>query len=400
MFLFLVKFTQMNIRFLLRDTAKKDGSYKVRAYIQHNGRAYYNTKYSVFDYEWNDKAQRFKEIKSNASLYNAEIIRLRNEIESICIRHPNMKASEVADLIGKKSINTFPEFFEYFIKDCETGKLLRSLGTVKIYRKVLKSINEFEYRSDFDCINRVWYENYTNWLRTREKNPQNENTVGSYIKVIKMVMREAFERGISTNIEYQKKYFKQIYKETDSIYLTEKEIKLWAKANLSQYKHLQPERDRFLIQYYLLLRFGDTLRFNESNFIKQGKKVLFKIRAEKTLVETVVPVNPKALELLKKYNFVMNTTTNQESNRDLKEIGRIATITEVVNNGGVERPKFNFITTHTARRSGATNLFLQGCPEKIIMDLGGWKNIETFRKYIRLNKLESAKKALDFKFFK
>ena len=96
----------------------------------------------------------------------------------------------------------------------------------------------------------------------------------------------------------------------------------------------------------------------------------------------------------------MPKTSNTESNWKLKDIGCEAKIESIVKVGGLERKKYHFITTHTARRSGATNLYLQGVPDKVIMDLGGWTKVETFRSYIKLSKLESANKALDYDFFK
>ncbi len=67
---------------------------------------------------------------------------------------------------------------------------------------------------------------------------------------------------------------------------------------------------------------------------------------------------------------------------------------------GETKPKYSFITTHTARRTGATHLYDQGMDEKTICHLGGWKKIETMRIYIKRNKFDSAKKAAGFDFFK
>ncbi|MCB0653995.1 MAG: tyrosine-type recombinase/integrase [Saprospiraceae bacterium] len=53
-------------------------------------------------------------------------------------------------------------------------------------------------------------------------------------------------------------------------------------------------------------------------------------------------------------------------------------------------PKWKFVTTHTARRSAATNLALQNVNIKIIADLGGWTDIRTLRSYLRASGLDSA----------
>ena len=283
------------------------------------------------------------------------------------------------------------------IKDCKAGKQHRASGTILNYERVLRALQNFPKRTDFDTINQQWYNDYTGQMR---ENKRNENTIANHIKVIKSVLRMANELGISNNIEYTKKYFKKPSEPTDSIYLTESEMELWANVDLTNFVHLQVERDRFLISYYFLLRFGDSLILNKSNIYEENGRTFVRITHEKTKKETIVPVSPKALELLKKYDYQMPKTSNTESNWKLKDIGCEAKIESIVKVGGLERKKYHFITTHTARRSGATNLYLQGVPDKVIMDLGGWTKVETFRSYIKLSKLESANKALDYDFFK
>lgn len=376
----------------------KDNSRTIRVYINHNGKSYYSTKYTVFEKDWDYKRNKIKDNNPNSQLLNSELTRIKNEIESICLKHHSLTAKEIVKLIGKKSINNFLDFFEKYITDCQSGKFQRSISTVSKYKEIKRYITDkYKERTDFDNMNMQWYQDYTGHMR---QNGYNENTIGNHIKIIKSVLRHAAEIGVSENYEFQKKYFKKPSQETDSIYLTEDEILLWENVDLSGYPHLQPERDRFLIQYYFLLRFGDSLRFNKQDFSEQKEQLFLKLRSEKTLTETIVPVSTKAHSLLEKYNFKMPLITNQEANWQLKKIGDLAKIKSIVKNSGIEKEKYEFITTHTARRSGATNLYLQGVPDKIIMDLGGWKKLETFRSYIRITRLESAKKALNFEFFK
>jgi Phage integrase family. len=95
-------------------------------------------------------------------------------------------------------------------------------------------------------------------------------------------------------------------------------------------------------------------------------------------------------ETLERYDYSIPTDTNQESNWKIKEIGRLAGITNVISINGETGPKYQFISTHTARRSGATNLYIAGVSSKIIMALGGWKKEVNMLKYIRVTNLETA----------
>jgi integrase len=53
-------------------------------------------------------------------------------------------------------------------------------------------------------------------------------------------------------------------------------------------------------------------------------------------------------------------------------------------------PKYDLITTHTARRSFATNLFLSGFPAISIMKITGHKTEKSFMKYIKISQEENA----------
>lgn len=57
----------------------------------------------------------------------------------------------------------------------------------------------------------------------------------------------------------------------------------------------------------------------------------------------------------------MPKTTNQEANQKIKMIASMAGINTPVQENGIKGPKANFVCTHTARRSTATNLACRGC---------------------------------------
>ena len=59
---------------------------------------------------------------------------------------------------------------------------------------------------------------------------------------------------------------------------------------------------------------------------------------------------------------------------------------------GKNAPKSSFVTTHTARRNAATNLYLDGVSLKMIADLDGWTDLQNFRPC----GLDTARGDLDF----
>ena len=61
--------------------------------------------------------------------------------------------------------------------------------------------------------------------------------------------------------------------------------------------------------------------------------------------------------------------------------------------------KFEKVTTHTARRSFATNAFMQKLSPLSIMAMTDHKTETSFMKYIRISKEENAQLIQDHKFF-
>ena len=105
------------------------------------------------------------------------------------------------------------------------------------------------------------------------------------------------------------------------------------------------------------------------------------------------------MEILKKYDFTLPNISRTNFNKYIKEVGKVANITDKVikdtHKSGmsisIKKYKYELITSHTARRSFATNLYLKGFASKIIMAATGHKKETTVLKYLKITNQESAK---------
>jgi hypothetical protein len=61
--------------------------------------------------------------------------------------------------------------------------------------------------------------------------------------------------------------------------------------------------------------------------------------------------------------------------------------------------KHELITTHTARRSFATNAYLQNVPTISIMKITGHRTEKSFLKYIKISQEDNANKLINHPFF-
>ena len=206
-------------------------------------------------------------------------------------------------------------------------------------------------------------------------------------------------------MDFKSTKFKILSEEAESIYLTEEEILLLFNLDLSQNRKLETVRDLFIVGCYTGLRFSDFTQIKKEN-IKDG---FISIRTQKTDKPVVIPIHWTIQQILDKYcneneNSLPRAISNQKMNEYLKEIGKKAEIKEMVlvtkSKGGLKVKssvqKYELISTHTARRSLATNLFLQGFPSISIMKITGHKSEKAFLKYIKMTPEENAIKLKQF----
>jgi integrase len=221
-------------------------------------------------------------------------------------------------------------------------------------------------------------------------------------------MRQSREEGLHNNNEFERKSFKSLREPVQNIYLTESELKKIYELDLSKDKVLEVVRDIFLIGCYTALRFSDYSRITPNNIstLENGKMVIILFQ-QKTGEKVIIPVRHELKVILKRYGYNPPKTYEQKVNRYIKLIGRMAGITEMVrveaNRGGMtikkDLQKNGLIVTHTARRSGCTNMYLAGIPVIDIMKISGHKSESQFLKYIKVSKEETALNLSDHPYF-
>jgi integrase len=155
------------------------------------------------------------------------------------------------------------------------------------------------------------------------------------------------------------------------------------------------EADRIVLGCWLGLRWSDLSRIEKKHIYKQGDSWFLTIGTQKTEETVILPLHPTALEILQKYNFCIPKASQQKVNVNIKKVCELAKINEPVSTPSGIRPKYAEVTTHTMRRSFATNLIRLGVSHYHVMKLGGWKSFASFERYIRLGKQEAADKVAE-----
>lgn len=155
------------------------------------------------------------------------------------------------------------------------------------------------------------------------------------------------------------------------------------------------------------LRYGSST-INEGNIrtLENGQQVIDR-KQQKSGNHVVIPVRPELQAILEKYDNRLPKTYEQKVNHLIKEIAREAGITEKVEVSYIENgekksrlvEKCDLVKTHTARRSGATNMYLAGIPTIAIMKITGHKTEREFMKYIKITEEQTALELMSHPYF-
>jgi len=233
------------------------------------------------------------------------------------------------------------------------------------------------------------------------------NYIGKHIKTFKTIMRSAHEEALHSNMEIERKAFKTLNEEVEHIYLTEVELKKLYELDLKDNKHYQEVRDVFLAGCYTAQRYSDYSKLNKSNIKDIDGTKYVELIQKKTGEKCIIPIRPELDIILKRYDYSLPKTFEQKVNIAIKKIGAKAEITELIqvekNRGGLTKKttveKCKLISTHCARRSGITLMYLAEIPIIDIMKISGHRTPKEFLKYIRIGKEETAVKLANHPYF-
>jgi integrase len=145
------------------------------------------------------------------------------------------------------------------------------------------------------------------------------------------------------------------------------------------------------------------LRFSDFSTIKSEDvrgRMLYK-KQDKSDHWVVIPLRDEAYSIFtNKFKRNVPLITNPDFNYYIKEVAKMAGITQLIKfshkKGNQDiikaKPKYDWITSHTCRRSFCTNEFLAGTPVDLIMKISGHKSLRDFYKYIRITPEEAGQK--------
>lgn len=327
---------------------------------------------------------------------------------------PKVKKEENDPL--KKSLF---EVFQLFVKEC--GE--KNSWTKASYEK-MNSLKEdlmtFKENLDFTDLTEATLTEFVVYLRDRKRlrTPRKKKgerkeydteditglkntTIKKKLGFLKWFLHWATEHGYNRNLDF--KTFNPTLKLTQRriIFLTKDEIARIRSLDLTKDKaYLEPTRDVFLFCCFSGLRYSDAFNLRRSDI--KGRRI--EITTVKTSDSITIELNKVTTEILQKYKdsiFIddkaLPVMPNQTMNRNLKELCRLASITDPIRvttyKGNLRhdevKEKWQLIGTHTGRRTFIVNALSLGVPVAILMKWTGHAAYSSMKPYIDI--VDSAK---------
>lgn len=417
------------VNFYLKAAEKK--SKKSLIYLKYK----FNGKVLVFTFgqtinpaNWNKEKQRVKSNKETTADGKHSLNDLLDNLAKVCLKAYNTALQSgiptPAQLKEKllvfvnqnhqeeeaaANIPTLFSLADRFIKgEIKFKGKDKSKSSLQNYAAVTKHLREFQekvkYQVSFETITLDFFYKYVSYLKDNVKLAP--NSIAKDISIIKVFMGEAVDNDYTDNMKFKHKKFSFSEEETDQIYLTENELHQLYRFDLTKNKRLEQVRDLFIFGAWVGLRISDYSNIKPENIKQIDGDYFIDITTQKTKERVIIPCNPVVLEIFDKYrhnaNKLPKTISDQKFNEYIKEACKLAGEDELNPvKSMLEKGRLNSkpglmlwecVSSHTCRRSFATNYYLQGFPTIDLMKITTHKTERSFLKYIRVSKLDTAKR--------
>lgn len=227
------------------------------------------------------------------------------------------------------------------------------------------------------------------------------NSVGAFVSVLKIFLKKAKERGYTIANDLDN--FTKTKEESISVALSEEEIEKLVAFDFSKDKRLENARDLMILGLWTGLRVSDVMALPnidpESKFIE--------VEPQKTRntsgTKVVIPLHHHIKEMIRKRGMpkpIIECSFNKFIKEVCKAVGFNDDVEGMLMNPKTKRKergvfkKWQLISSHTCRRSFATNLYLMNFPTLSIMKITGHSTEASFLKYIKVTPKEHAEKLL------
>jgi integrase len=304
----------------------------------------------------------------------------------------------------------FCAYIQKYIDDSETrinlktGKKI-SPATISKYKATKKKLEAFEELNKTKLrlvdIDLKFHKAFTTHLKL--KGNYANSLIRKNVSQIKSFIREAKIEGFKTNPEIESSKFTFKANEAIDTYLNVDEINKLFNLDLSNNPKLDNVRDLFIIGLWTGLRISDLKRIHDFHF--SDNRIIIS-GTEKTDDTAEIPIHPQVQAILKKQNNTLpRVISDQKFNLYVKELCEEAGFKEKILGSLLNKDtkrkekgyfeKYKLISSHTCRRSFATNHYGK-IDDKTIMAITTHRSHAQFLSYVKTTQKEHLDKLEEY----
>lgn len=401
------------------------------------------TDETILATHWDKKSGMPKTVnkKVEADLYDklnrltSRLVELRERllihIDQLTEKGSQLSAKELANFISKEveKPDTIPtaigKYIDWLIARMKDGTFKHGsesydYGTIRVWITFRNVYYRFEEQYERESGSVLLWDTLDKsscdaFVKSLEDHGFLTKTINKYIVTFKALIQYAYEHHLHDNlkcINYLHKLKEVEGCATTKTYLNEEEIQALYEMPLPAGSLKDKVRDVFLVGTYTCQRISDYNNLKPSNFstTEKGTKVIRLIQ-EKTGSTVVIPIiNDNLQHIAEKYDYNLPHVNDVILNRYLKNIlcelsetvpslrTPIRTVLtlpeknavkekrltfEIDDEGNALKPKYACISSHSARRSGITNLYKTRLfTTRQLMSVSGHKSETSFFLYL------------------
>lgn len=276
-------------------------------------------------------------------------------------------------------------------------------GTVTALQSFRRMVGDFKPNAIVNDIDEAWMEKLHEWM-VKERNQQGVSVNGNLTKMrwfLRWARKKGYYKG-EADRDYRPRIKGANERSRSVVYLTRDELQRLEAFEFTE-PHYQVAKDVFLFSCYTGLRSSDVFNLTRANCY--GDHITF--TTQKTGDTLTIPLSDKARAILDKYaNCKPNRkqkadgiaepalpatflkTTNKHLHKMMEQVG-INAPTHHVYFIGSERhddvlPKWQLISTHTARHTFIVTAISLGIPVPVIMEWTGHSDFKSMLPYIAI----------------
>lgn len=411
-------------RFNLKSPNAKKETLVFLVYRYRGKRVLYSTGITIRPKDWDFKSQRPFERERRSDLWRVreQIDALASSCKKIYIDSDfgaiPVKAFkyELDVAMGKakpkrkrgnkrKEVQKIPNllsFIDMEVEDMERRNMRRnSIKTYKLHAQVIKEFAKQNGGLDYQEVDWNFRLEFIDWLADRNVQLAYGNKT---LSVLRQFLERARRMKYHSNTHYQGTGWAVTRKKAkgQTLTFTVEELEYLYEHPFQGF--LGKVRDLFLIGAATGQRFSDFSRYTSEDFYTtiNGIQIL-SIISQKTDTPANVPLNifPWLIPVLEKYDYASPALSMQKFNEGIKEVCKKAGFDQKIlkveqyigRKARIEKyytPKYKEVSSHTCRRSFATNLYRMGYTLAQIMPMTGHSTESQLRDYIGIDGEQNA----------